>query len=166
MSAKIFRSLHTAEDVSQDTSGLPLEGGEAVSANIRGTTTKPVRQHPPHSIRTNETDLRSYLPVYICPAFKLALDLYLVSYGIMTPHALSEGSSLLLPHAFVYLAIVCSIRMSIFRSCNVFSLHAHSIVVPCSVPDSERRRVLSTMKRPRLPASDRLRSEPTDPIGM
>jgi len=133
MSAKIFHSLHPAEDVSQDTSGLPLEGGEAVSV-IRGTTTKPVRQRPPHSIRTNETDLRSYLPVYICPAFELALDLYLVSYRIMTPYALSEGSSLLLPHAFVYLAIVCSIRISIFRSCNVCSLTHHSIVsVPCSV---------------------------------
>ena len=35
-----------------------------------------------------------------------------------------------------------------------------------TVPDSERRRVLSVTKRANLPANERLRSDPTDPISI
>jgi len=34
------------------------------------------------------------------------------------------------------------------------------------IPDSGRRRVLSVMKRPQLPANERLRSDPADPTIM
>ena len=38
--------------------------------------------------------------------------------------------------------------------------------MPSQIPDSERRRVLSVTKRANLPANERLRSDPTDPISI
>lgn len=120
-STVILRSLHPAEVVSRDTSGSPPEGGEAVSANTRGTTTKPTRHHPPYRTKTNEINLRSYLPPYIYLALELALDPYRVFYRTVAPYASPNGlPSFPLLHALVHFAIVCSRRISIFSSCIVF----------------------------------------------
>ena len=84
---------------SQDTSGSPLEGGEAVPiGSTRCTTTQPTHRHPPHPTKMNEIDLYSYLPAHIYLAFGSAFDSRLVFYRITTPHASSNGRSLLSPY--------------------------------------------------------------------
>jgi len=83
MSTDILCSLLLPGDVSQDTSGSPLEGGEMVPANTPRTTTKPTHQYPLRLTKANEIDLRSYLPVHICLVFEISLDLYLVFHRII-----------------------------------------------------------------------------------
>jgi hypothetical protein len=75
-------SPHPAEDVSRDTSGSPPEGGEVVSANTRGITTKPTHQHLPRRTKTNETNIRSHLPVHNYLVFEFAVDPYFTLYFI------------------------------------------------------------------------------------
>ena len=119
-----------SEDVSQDTSGSPLEGEGVVSANNRGTATKPTHKYPPHITRMNETDLRSHLPVHIYPVLELALDLCPVFCRITTPYR-TVVPSISPSHALVYFALVCSICISIFHSRNVFFPPGpHLIVIP------------------------------------
>lgn len=87
-STGILRSPHPAEDVSQDTSGLPLDGGEGVSANTRDTTTKTTHQYPPRRTKMNETNIRSYLPTTSTTSSNSLSILYFTLYSIMTSCAL------------------------------------------------------------------------------
>lgn len=113
-STGILRSPHPAEDVSQDTSGLPLDGGEGVSANTRDTTTKATHQYPPRRTKMNETDARFYLPATSTSSSNSLSILYFTLYSIMTSCALSKGHSLL--HVFACFAIVCLLRISVLSS--------------------------------------------------
>ena len=62
---KTLRSSLRTEGVFQDTSGLPPDGGEAVSANTLGIMIKTANQYLPHHTKMNGINLSTANPAVL-----------------------------------------------------------------------------------------------------